>query len=82
MDVYILLKMKYQGNYTEPKHWNSAEDSGEIIGVFQDREIAEDQKLALDLDLPDVCEDDYDEYGDYSPEEDRFYFKVVEAELR
>ena len=82
MDIYILMKMKYQGNYTEPRHWSSAEDSGEIAGVFQDRETAEEEKLMLDMKLPEICEDDYDEYGEYAPEEDRYYYKVVEAELR
>lgn len=59
MEVYILTEIKRQSEYTEPKYYESADDSMDIIGVYSTKEKATLKKARMES-LFAECADDGD----------------------
>lgn len=63
MEVYILIECTDQSDFTERKHYCSAEDAREIKGVYSDPLKAEQEKERLEaISLKDQEECDCDPY--------------------
>ena len=82
MDVFILLMKRCQSNYTEPRHYESAADNAEIIGVFKDWSKAAGEKEKLEMMLPEFANDGYNEFGEYDPEENRYFYEIVQQTVK
>ena len=64
MDVWVLIERINQSDYTEPQYYSRADDSGEIVGVYESyMKAAEERDKAEALLLDD--DNTYYEIGLY-----------------
>ena len=78
--VYVLLRCRDQGEYTEPRYYASAEPAKTVEGVFWLEAIAKQEKAKLEAELAKTDEEADDDEEDEDNES--YYFEIVEQPLR
>lgn len=49
MEVWVLIERMNQSEYTEPNYYTAADDTGEVVGVFDSFLKANEEKERLEI---------------------------------